>query len=216
MMPVNGWYLPKGDQYFAPFCENTSAPKRNGFQREHLLEAFKYVRNWRVAIDVGAHVGFWTCDMAEKFDAVFAFEPAADTYACLVKNTEDLANVVCTPSAVGDEVGCCIMRDPNGVNTGARYAVKAPGGVPMVTLDSCKFPFCDLLKVDVEGFELQVLQGAEQLIEEHEPAIIMECDKHFSLRRYRVDRGAAPQFLKDRGYEQVARMRPDRVFVHRG
>lgn len=217
MSPMfNGWYLPKGDNYFVPFCEGTPLPKSNGFQREHLLEAFKHVRQWRVAVDVGAHVGFWTRDMAEKFDMVFAFEPAPDTYDCLIKNTCDLGNVVCAPQAVGDEIGFCVVTENDTNNTGSRYVQKAPQGVMMITLDSIKFPVCDLLKVDVEGFELQVLQGAEELIEDNAPVIVMECDKSFSHARYGISKGEAKRYLESLGYDEVARLRPDRVFVHRG
>jgi FkbM family methyltransferase len=215
MSLFNGWHLPKGDSYFVPFCENTALPKRNGFQKEHLDEAFKHVKRWRVAIDVGAHVGFWTRDMAEKFDMVFAFEPAQDTYECLIKNTSDLENVFCTQSAIGEEVGCCVVKDGKLGNTGSRFVRKANEGVTMLTLDSLKFPHCDFLKVDVEGYELQVLRGAEALIEEHHPVVIMECDKRFSPQRYGVGRDEAMMFLREREYHEVARLHPDRVFVHR-
>lgn len=211
----NGWHLPSGDEYFPKIIQGTP-PKSNGFQKDHLLEAFKHVKNWRLAIDVGAHVGFWTRDMAERFDAVFAFEPAEDTFACLKKNTRDLDNVMCSNSAVGDEKGYCVVCSDKRTNTGSTFIRKASEGVSMITLDGLKFPFCDFLKVDVEGFELQVLQGAEKLIEEHEPVVIMECDKLFSHKRYGVSKHASIDYLLERGYREVARMRPDRVFVYGG
>lgn len=210
----NGWHLPSRDKYFPKIIQGTP-PKSNGFQREHLLEAFKHVKRWRLAVDVGAHVGFWTRDMAEKFEVVFAFEPAEDTFDCLCKNTCDLDNVFCNMNAIGDEVGLCVMNcdEKRPGNTGARFVSKAKGGVSMITLDSFNFPFIDLLKIDVEGFELQVLKGAEELLEEHRPVIIMECKKF--VGRYEFGPYESMKFLKDQGYQEVARMSPDRVFIHR-
>lgn len=213
-MDPTGWYLPKGDTYFAQFVEGP-APKKNGFQREHLLEAFKFVKQWRVAIDVGAHVGFWTWDMASRFERVFAFEAAQDTYDCLVKNIAECHNVTTANFAIGAESGrATVMDDPDRPpgNTGSRYVV--PGGdVPMVPLDALTmFGGCDLLKIDVEGYELQVLQGARELVEAFHPVIIMECDKRFT-HRYGVAHGSAEKLLEAAGYKRVAHMQPDKVFA---
>lgn len=215
----SGWYLPKGDNYFAQFMPGPPR-KQNGFQREHLLEAFKYVKQWRMAVDVGAHVGFWTWDMAHRFERVYAFEAAPDTYDCLVKNMADQPHVVTANFACGDKNGRCrvITDESRKGNTGSRFVVagERPGepDVPMVAIDELHLAEpCGLLKVDVEGFELQVLQGAMKLIETHKPVIIMETDKKFSRDRYGVPHGASEQLLVAKGYRCVAHMRPDKVFV---
>lgn len=210
-----GWYLPKGDTYFAQFVQGP-APKLNGFQREHLHEAFKHVAHWRVAIDVGAHVGFWTWDMAHKFERVFAFEAAADTYDCLLKNVAEFSNVTTAQFAIGAIAGRATVNDDlkRKGNTGSRFVQPAEAGetVPMIPLDALHFDQCDLLKIDVEGFELQVLQGARELIERHRPVISMECDKRFE-HRYGVPAGSAERLLLAAGYRCVAHMHPDKVFV---
>jgi len=214
MMKTAGWWLPKGDQYFGKFLANKT-PKQNGFQRDHLLEAFKHVKKWDVAIDVGAHVGFWTRDMAERFASVFAFEAAPDTFACLERNMIECGHVIARHAAAGADDGCCqIEEDPSRAgNTGSRFIRAGRGDTPMVSLDGLGFRGCDLLKVDVEGYEWQVLCGAEKLIEAHSPVVIMETDKDFASPRYGVASDAAERFLLDRGYREVAHMRPDKVFV---
>jgi FkbM family methyltransferase len=212
---IGGWYLPKGDTYFPKFCEGP-APKRNGFQREHLLAAFEYVRAWDVAIDVGAHVGFWARDMAQRFGKVYAFEPAEDCYECLNKNLADLVNVQAYKAAVGATAGSCTMQDDEKRlgNTGSRFvAPHCDGETPMVTLDELGFLACDFLKVDVEGYEHCVLVGASKLIRRHRPVIIMECDKHFSMKRYGVPDDSAEQWLLGKGYRVAEHIRPDKVFV---
>jgi FkbM family methyltransferase len=221
-----GWYLPKSDTYFAQFYPGP-APKRNGFQREHLHEAFKFVKRWDAAFDIGAHVGFWTWDMAQRFKRVYAFEAAPDTYDCLVKNVAECGNVTTAQFAISSESGKAILNEdpsrPPG-NTGSRWitainpeqavklGVSGAEGVPMIPLDSINLHACDFIKIDVEGHEYHVLQGAKETIAKFHPVIIMECDKKFT-HRYGLPHGAAEELLRIGGYRCVAHMRPDKVFV---
>jgi hypothetical protein len=81
-------------------------------------------------------------------------------------------------------------------------------------LDEIGLPGCDLLKVDVEGFEYAVLLGARKLIKKFKPVVIMECDKKFAKRRFGWSDFEAEGYLKrTMGYKEVAHMRPDKVFV---
>jgi FkbM family methyltransferase len=214
----SGWWLPSVDVYFSgvvPALSDGHAPKRNGFQREHLLEAFKHVRAWEMAVDVGAHVGFWTRDMADRFMKVHAFEAASDTFRCLEMNMAEFANVDVHNVAVGPWHGSCkVCEDETRAgNTGSRFIMPRGGSVAMVALDEFSLPACDLLKVDVEGFEEQVLEGAMWTIDAHRPVIVMETDKKFARARYGTPDDGAERFLRRLGYREVAHMRPDKVFV---
>lgn len=217
MAEINGWYLPD-DKYFVPFCESTPLPKKNGFQREHLLAAFSFVTNWEVAIDVGAYVGFWTLDMAEQFEQVYAFEPAQDSFDCLAKNMVDQPNVIIQHAAIGSSHGQCSVKQDAAANTGSRFvSVDDTGDVEMMALDELDLPGCDLLKVDVEGFEFAVIKGAKHLIRKHRPVIIMETEKKRFARRFgwRWD-DAMNLLINGHGYKEVWAQRPDRVFIPRG
>lgn len=226
MTEINGWHLPRGDGYFPKFIEG-GPPKQNGFQREHLLKAFAYVKNWNVAIDVGAHVGFWTLDMAHRFDQVFAFEPSPDSFECLCKNMEEFPNVATARAAVGERSGeCAMIDDPirmaNGknVNTGSRYIDQNGKGVTMLSLDDLRFEGCGLLKIDVEGYEPAVVLGAQKLIKRFRPVIIMETDKKFG-HRFGFKKFAAELSVLNMGYVEAKyhepdgrnALRPDRIFV---
>lgn len=210
--------MPDVDKYFEKFIPvDGPLPKQNGFQREHLFAAFKYVKKWRVAVDVGAHVGFWTRDMAERFETVHAFEAAPDTYKCLVENTKDLPNVKTYPFAVGSKGGqVMIMKDARREavgNTGSRYVMPTEeGDVRMVSVDSLGLVHCDFMKVDVEGFEPDVIKGARGTLRRHMPVVIMECDKQFH-DRYGFKLGQAADDIFKLGYQEAVHLRPDRVFI---
>jgi len=230
MKQKSGWWLPGKDTYFAQFLvpqepvfkEGSIAldRKKNGFQRDHLVAALKYVKRWGVAVDVGAHIGFWAWDMAHKFKKVYCFEPAPDCFACLEKNMGEFSHVQLVNAAVGHREGeCQLIDDPKriqkvGVNTGARY-VTAGHGTTLITLDSLRLEGCDFLKIDVEGFEYQVLQGARKLIKRYRPVISMETDKRFSGARYGIPNTQAHTFLMalELGYQCVERNSPDSVYA---
>jgi FkbM family methyltransferase len=211
-----GWFLPDRDGYFSAQIPEGQTVKKNNFQSHHLQVAFDYVRNFRVAVDVGAHVGFWTYDMAQKFKEVHSFEPAVDTFECLEKNVGDMPNVKIYNFALGHkEEKAELCTDANlkrRDNSGARFVMPGRGHTTIRALDSFPWEHLDLLKIDVEGFELAVLKGAEQNIVLHHPCIIMETDKRFS-HRYGWQHGTAEKFLLKHGYKEVAHMRPDKVFI---
>lgn len=212
---TSGWYLPKSDTYFMQFAPGT-APKKNGFMREHLLEAFKHVRKWDVAVDVGAHVGFWAFDLAQEFETVYAFEATPCNYECLVKNLAEFDNVRAYNMAVGDrQQACRVFNDSTRPGNSGSFYIQTDewGDIPMVALNEQKLPCCDLLKIDVEGFELMVLRGASKIIKTYWPVIIMECTDSKFKKRYGIPEGEAQRWLLKRGYREVAHMRPDKVFV---
>jgi FkbM family methyltransferase len=227
---LNGWHLPAKDGYFSRFVEGAPR-KQNGFNREHLELALKEVKAFDIAIDVGAHVGFWTLDLAERFGEVYAFEPAPDCYECLVLNMAGRKNVLCLNAAVGPHPGVVSIHEDEDRpgNTGARFVREDPAGVtPMIALDDLELKGCDLLKIDVEGFEPGVLRGANAIIRAYRPVIIMETDKRFA-GRYGFGKGKAATDALELGYREVeykerdprrgrnGRMinaiRPDRIFV---
>lgn len=219
MPVVGGWHMPGSDEYFRKFISHDNpTPKANGFQLEHLHEALKHVTRWRVALDIGAHVGFWTRTMAEKFETVHAFEPSPDCYSCLVDNVADKPNVITNCVAIGDRAGVCqVHDDPRRIgNTGSRYVISGAGKTPIVTVDRLNLSALDFMKIDVEGFELQVLMGARESIKKFRPVISMEVDKRFSQKRYGISHGAAEELVRALGYKEAAHMRPDKVFVPNG
>lgn len=218
---ASGWWLPADDTYFAQFANPIHyragpPPKHNGFMREHLQAALKFVRKWDAAIDVGAHVGFWAFDLAQQFTTVFAFEPAGPTFECLLKNTEEFDNVKAFNLAVGDRPGKCeIQNDKQRPgNSGSNYIKPGAGEIDIVTLDSFGFDACDFLKVDVEGFELRVLEGARALIKRCRPVISLECTDRKFRDRYGIPEDEAQRWLLKRGYREAWAQRPDKVFVH--
>lgn len=150
---------------------------------EEFLEPYLPTKRQRVAINVGAHHGLWIGKFAPLFDQVFAVE-ANPSAAEILRNLK-LQNVEVIEAAGWIEAGqtmdfnvrndlpmqCALsIRDVLG-NNNVSEAIR----VPTISIDEIPKTACDLILVDVEGAELQVLQGATKTIEAWRPQLIIEC-----------------------------------------
>jgi hypothetical protein len=79
--------------------------------------------------------------------------------------------------------------------------------VPVITIDSLGLNACSLILLDVEGHELEVLQGAANTINQFHPGIIVERS-FFDTTTAEVD-----QWLTDHGYTFVHRTEMDRYYT---
>jgi hypothetical protein len=129
-------------------------------------------------------------------------------------NMAEFPNVVTAQIAIGEKHGqCSLLDDPERMaigkppNTGARFVDLNGVGTPLMALDEVEFGGCDLLKIDVEGFEAAVLRGAKAMIHAYSPVIIMECDKRFE-HRFGFDRSEAERQVLELGYREVKYLEP--------
>jgi FkbM family methyltransferase len=153
-------------------------------------EAVKYTRGKTVAVQAGGNVGVWASHLAKTFRRVETTEPMAVNYECLKRNVPE--NVSHRFGGFGDKPGFIGMVTVEG-NAGAHYP-KADGDIPVVTIDSLNLEACDLLILDVEGYEPFALKGAEETIRKYKPVVMIE-EKGLSERYYGVKRGTAENWV---------------------
>lgn len=137
-------------------------------------------RSARLALDVGAHIGVHTIWLSALCGyKVVAIEPTPATAAKLRANVA--ANgltdrVVVMEAAAGAASGRGRMEERSEVNTGMNRLVLDPAGpVEVITIDSLEVRPA-LIKIDVEGEEMAVLEGAAATIERHKPLLYVEGD----------------------------------------
>lgn len=161
------------------------------YQRDNLDAAMRYVRGRTLAVDGGASIGTWTLPMSGWFERVICFEPAADTFECLVHNLRNVSNAELHQQALGKEHGTVTMTlegHPRAVelrNTAARY-IKKGGVIPCVPLDSLALPALDFFKLDVEGSEVDALLGGAATVTKFRPVVLFEDKglwKRFGYKR---------------------------------
>jgi FkbM family methyltransferase len=180
----------------------------------HLEAALRYVRRWGVAVDGGANVGDWTARMAEQFDRVHAFEPAADTFFELSRRFESDPRVRLWLAALWDAPGFVSVCEPpkRAGKSRSRFVQRSAVGVRAVTLDEMDLHGVGLVKLDLEGAEFMALRGAEQTLRRERPVVIMEVDK-LPERRHGVPNDAAPRFLESLGARFVERHGIDDIYI---
>lgn len=164
--------------------------------------ALSATRSRRTAIDVGAHVGIFTCRMLASFNQTVAIEPCAENAACLKANAPQ-ASIL--EMAALDRDGLASLRRDDPANSGRWSIAAGDGGTTRcVMLDSLGIRQVDLLKIDTEGTELQVLQGAKEMLARDRPTVIVELN----------DAGVS-KHLEGLGYRLRHVKGKDSVWVHR-
>lgn len=140
-----------------------------------------------VVIDIGANIGTHTVFFANKVKPsgkVIAFEPQRLSFQMLCGNIalNGLKIVESRQEAVGDkkkEVIVPVIPPETKINFGSISLLDQHNGekVPCIKLDDLKLSRCDLLKIDVEGYESLVLEGASRIINQLKPIIFIENNR---------------------------------------
>lgn len=174
-----------------------------------LASIYQHCRGFKVAVQAGGHCGVWAEAMGRRFGAVYTFEPDPMNFRCLCANAP--AENVFKFNAALDTVhhGVDLLRRPE--NTGA-HRIDGAGAIPALMIDDLNLSACDLICLDVEGYEMRALYGAQNTIERHRPVIVIE-DKGCS-EAYGVKAGETPAWLERRfAYRIAERLHRDVVMV---
>jgi len=140
-----------------------------------------------VAVDVGANIGVFTLEMSQFVGpkgAVIAYEPQRHLFQTLCANValNNRTNVFAYEAGVGATAGTAWLKcvDPDQpANYGGLSINDLRGGgekTPIVALDD-EIGFCNFIKIDVEGMEGEVIEGAKCLISECHPFLYVENDR---------------------------------------
>lgn len=207
MKRFDEWWFPDHEEHL-PEWLGTVGDRQHGrliYQGHKYRAAMKYVRpDPRRAIDVGAHVGLWSFQMAWDFQDIDGFEPMPDHRECWYENVPGCgpANKGVHPYALGAEPGTVHVRTRT-ANSSGDTGVEPDGeglAVDQRTLDSFGFDDVDLIKIDCEGYELFVCQGARETITRCRPVIIVEQKPETGgPERYGIGETDAVTFLEGLG-----------------
>ena len=167
----------------------------------------RVLRPGDVAVEVGSNIGTHTVPISKAVGpggTVHAFEPQRLIHQLLCANLalNDRFNVHTHRAAVGADVGLariCAVPPHQKFNFGGVAVGLDLGGdssmeeVPLTTIDDMGLERFDFLKIDAEGLDLQVLEGAKLTLAAHRPALFVEADPRTAQ--------ALSDFLSASGYE---------------
>ena len=149
--------------------------------RDHEDWIYEYIPHGgdKVVVDVGAFVGLFTLEAARVCGSVIAFEPNIVARKVFAENIKRNAvnNVIVLPYAVGSRERFVSIVQQGG----ATHVGKHPRTIQQVYLDRVlqHESRIDFIKIDVEGYEVEVIYGATQTIERCKPTILVEVHSHY-------------------------------------
>jgi FkbM family methyltransferase len=208
MIQIGGVFLPDGEKHLVEWMKtkNQVVDGKLAYQYHKLEAALAHVKQWRTAIDVGAHCGLWSMHLAKRFARLDAFEPVEAHRACwdanLVSELEASRIRGCAifmhPFALGEKDGSVRMETAPTSSGDTRIA--GDGDIPLRRLDDVLAgrEDVDFIKLDCEGYELFALRGGEQLLKRCRPCVIVE-QKPGRGQRFGLTEQGAVDYLKSLG-----------------
>jgi FkbM family methyltransferase len=184
---------------------------RRGFWDQHELDVMTAaVEPGMQVIDVGANVGYFTLGLARLVGPggrVLAFEPTAPIRALLLANValNGLDQVTVVAAALGREDGVVTMRVPDAENPGGFRAFGVGAALQtkavLRRLDDLVDPDVPVgfIKIDAEGWDHRVVEGARRTIERWRPPMIIEFHPN-AIREAGDDPAAALRLYHSLGY----------------
>jgi FkbM family methyltransferase len=176
---------------------------------DNLEAVYPHCKGFDVAVQAGGNCGVWPAAMGRRFGTVYTFEPDPMNFRCLCANAP-AENIYKFNASLGD-VHQLVGLDRRPENIGA-HRVDGEGMIPTFRIDDLNLSICDLIYLDIEGYEHRALNGGRQTISRLKPVIVIE-DKGCS-ERYGIKKGETVAWLTERyGYRVADRLMRDVVLV---
>lgn len=202
------------DEYIGPCIAR--GYEWDGWMREDLD---KYYKEGTEILDIGANIGYNSL-MFSDYGPVYAFEPLFHKVITMnVENNKLKNNIHVVPIALSNESENKIMYFPKAVKqTGLRNyggsSIQKTDGMDESTktevecrrLDDVYKGVTSVIKIDVEGHELEVLKGAENTIRKYMPTLLIEI--------FDYEDSEVAKYIRSLGYDEPER-RPECMFLYR-
>jgi FkbM family methyltransferase len=200
---VNDFWVPSNDVHIekwkagAPFTQNKCLNK-------FLKYCESQTKEMKTVIDVGAWCGTWAKAIEPFARKVIAFEPDKTHFECLQRN----CTINCTPrmEAVGSQLKEISLTEDNFTQA---KRVNDKGNIRMITLDHIAYEDVDMIKIDVEGYEMEVLKGATKTLENVKYLMI---ELNNNTKKYGSNNIVVEKFIGDLGFKVLMDHWPDKVF----
>jgi FkbM family methyltransferase len=167
-----------------------------------LKEILEHITRGATVIDVGAFIGDHTIAYANKVGPngkVYAFEPNRISFECLAHNMKGFKNVKCSDVALGSVSGD-LVGFVNSDNVGASHLVSG-GDIETATIDDIAIEGrLSFIKIDAEGFEVDILKGAKNTIKKFKPILYVEVNSG-ALTRHGTSEKELLDLLVSYGYD---------------
>ena len=151
-------------------------------------------------LDIGACVGNFTIAVKRLLPnaVIHAFEPYPPAWPYFLRNTQGLSDIRLHKIALGNRNGRLKLSFSKGYDDMSQASAYGDEDnplawdVPVMQLDRMSSGAPGLVKIDVEGYEAEVIRGGEKMLREYHPMVVLEIKKHHQQRA-----GGSPDALID-------------------
>lgn len=200
---VNDFWVPSNDVHIeqwksgSPFTQNKCLNK-------FIKYCESQTKKMKTVIDVGAWCGTWAKAIEPFAEKVIAFEPDKTHFECLQRN----CTINCTPrmEAVGAQLQDVSLTEDNFTQA---KRVNEKGNIRMITLDHMAYEDVDMIKIDVEGYEMEVLKGATKTLESVKYLMI---ELNNNTKKYGSNNVEVEKHIVSLGFKVLMEHWPDKVF----
>lgn len=168
----------------------------------------RHVKSRNVIVQAGGNCGLYPRLFSEYFQTVYTFEPDPLNFHCLVNNCQK-DNIIKINAALGATNSLVRVNRAGMSNVGMHTVTTKEHGdfpkfTPQFTIDNLGLEACDLIQLDVEGYEPHVIKGAIDTITRFHPVISCE------------NGGSVTVQLQELGYSVAETVGADTIFVFSG
>jgi FkbM family methyltransferase len=202
---INGFWVPSNDIHVEQWRQGRP------FTQNKCLKIFlKWCdtngKKFHTVLDIGAWCGTWSAELAPYCKKIVAIEPDRTHFECLLKNLSSFENIELLDYAVGDIETTVSLAD-NDFTQAKR--IHSTGNILMKTVDSFQFKDVDLIKIDVEGYEMNVLRGAKDTLKNCKFLMI---ELNNNAKKYNSSNEDLEKYIKEQGFNTIIDKWPDKVF----
>tara|TARA_B100002019_G_C21084925_1_gene505655 strand:- start:73 stop:714 length:642 start_codon:yes stop_codon:yes gene_type:complete len=164
-------------------------------------------KKFKCVLDIGAWCGTWSMAMQKFAKNIKCFEPNKTHFECLTRNVAPYNHVNCYNQAIGNQNGYIKLSQETATQN--TRVLQEKGDVPIYSLDKLAIPDVDFIKIDVEGFEMEVLQGASETLNNISYLMI---ELNNNSKKYGSNNIEIEKHLNNLGFKILFKVWPDTVY----
>jgi len=203
----NGLWVPSTDAQIEQWRKDGKPHMQDRCLGQFIRWCDSQTKKFNLIVDVGAWCGTWSMQMQKFAKHVYCFEPNKVHFECLSRNMAPYSHVRIHNQAIGNQEGFVKLSEEE-ASQNTRVLIEK-GDTKISKLDSLDLPEIDMLKIDVEGLEMEVLLGAKNKLENIK-YIMIELNNN--SKRYGSSNLEIEKYLKGLGFKELIKTWPDIVF----
>jgi FkbM family methyltransferase len=210
-------------------CIISELISKNHVWEPHMHKIFeKYINKESIVLEGGCHIGTHTLKLGLLGKQVLSFEPMTNSNVILRENLKinNITNVTVYNEGLSNKTDVAYFEWIGHNNPGASGLANNPMGKPsytkpiekkhpvtLITIDSLQLEKLDFIKLDVEGYEINVIEGAIDTIKKCNPIITLEIYENFTGNYSLQHAKSTFKILLDNGYTIHHIQGPDFLFL---